>query len=115
MDPTPGAPDPLETRRRGTRRVRALTAALGGAALVGTGVVTVVVASEPASATVTDATTDATTGTTDSTTGGTTDGSATDGGTDDSPWATGGLGGPPSGGLGQAPDDSGSDASSGAS
>lgn len=39
-------PDPAEVRRRGVRRVRVVTAALGAAAAMGTGAVAVAVAAE---------------------------------------------------------------------
>ncbi|GHE11262.1 hypothetical protein [Klenkia taihuensis] len=43
--------DPTDARRRGTRRVRLVTAAVAGGALVGTGALTVVVAdAHPAAA-----------------------------------------------------------------
>ncbi len=54
--------DPITTRRRGHRRVRAVTAAVAGTALAGTGVLTVVVAADHPAAAAAE-TSSATTGT----------------------------------------------------
>ena len=88
--------DPLETRRRGTRRVRAVTASLAGAAVVGTGALVVVVADQhPAAASTSTSTTTQVPA--------------------DADRPTVPFGGPPSTGLGQAPAGGGSHASSGGS
>ena len=86
--------DPLETRRRGTRRVRAVTASLAGAAVVGTGALVVVVADQHPAAASTSTTTQVPA---------------------DADRPTDPFDGPPSTGLGQAPASGGSHASSGGS
>ena len=86
--------DPLETRRRGTRRVRAVTASLAGAAVVGTGALVVVVADQHPAAASSSTTTQVPA---------------------DADRPTVPFGGPPSSGLGQAPAGGGSHASSGGS
>ncbi|MCW2582623.1 MAG: hypothetical protein JWQ53_1413 [Klenkia sp.] len=87
-------PDPLETRRRGVRRVRVVTAWLAGAAVVGTGALVVVVADQHPAAGTSSSTTQAPA---------------------DEDRSTDPFGGPPSTGLGQAPVGGGSHASSGGS
>ena len=86
--------DPLETRRRGTRRVQAVTASLAGAAVVGTGALVVVVADQHPAAASTSTSTQVPA---------------------DADRPTVPFGGPPSTGLGQAPAGGGSHASSGGS